>query len=228
MGNRAAKDTLYGLFAEIGKAVANRTRLEILELLCQGEKTVEALAEETGQKVGNTSAHLRTLRGARLVETRKDPPYVHYRIADPEVCTVLLALRRVAERRLAEVREAVDHFYEDPEGLEAIDRDELLARLKRGDAVLVDVRPREEYAAGHLPGARSIPLPELQRKVRDLPRDQEIVAYCRGPYCTFSREGVAFLVGRGYRAVRFDEGLIEWRAAGLPVEVGTRGHELPA
>lgn len=220
MGSRAAKDEIYRLFAEIAKAAGNATRFEILDLLCQGEKTVETLAAETGQKIGNTSAHLRALRAARLVETRKDPPYVHYRIADPEVCGMLLSLRRLAERRLAEVREVVGRFYADPDGLEAVGREELIERARRGDVLLLDVRPEDEYVSGHLPGAYSIPLSELGRRLGELPRDQEIVAYCRGPYCMFSREAVALLRVHGYRAVRFDEGVIEWRAAGLPVESG--------
>lgn len=222
MDPRNVQSQLFEQFARIGKALASPGRLEILDLLCQGEKTVESLAEETGMKVGNTSAHLRALRQARLVETRKDGLYVFYRVADGSVGPLLAALRAVAERRLAEVREVTRRHFRDPEGAIVPERRELLERLGRGEVTLVDARPQDEYRAGHIFGARSIPIAELPDRLEEIPTDRDVVVYCRGRYSFLSLNAVTLLRKRGFRAMRLPEGVTEWRTAGLPVEGGER------
>jgi len=212
------KDQIYEQFARIGKAAASPRRLEILDLLCQGEKTVEELAEHARIDIKNASAHIKVLRGARLLESRRDGKYVHYRLADPAVGAFWLSLRSLAERRLSEIHETVKTFFAEPERMRAIDRRTLLARARRGDVVVLDVRPADEYAVGHLPHARSLPLSELKRRLSTLPRGKEIVAYCRGPYCVLSQQAVEFLRRRGFKAVRLDDGVLEWRTAGMPIE----------
>jgi rhodanese-related sulfurtransferase/DNA-binding transcriptional ArsR family regulator len=215
--HRAFKEQLYAQFARLGKALANPHRLELVDLLAQGERTVEELAREAGLSVANASQHLQTLRGAGLVEVRREGLYAHYRLADERVFRVWQALRELGEARLAELDRVVAHFLGGRDDLEAIDMQELRARLEDDAVIVLDVRPAEEYRAGHIPGARSVPVAELEQVLRDLPPDREIVAYCRGPYCVFSDEAVALLRERGYRARRLTAGLPDWRAAGLPV-----------
>lgn len=214
------KHRLYAQFARIGKAASHAHRLILLELLAQGERTVEALAGLAGMTVANASQHLQQLRGAGLVAARKQGLYVHYRLADPAVAELLAVLGKIADASLAEVDRLVRSYLTLRDELEPIPRAELLARARRGLVTVVDVRPEEEYAAGHVPGAVSLPLRQLERRLHGLPRGQEIVAYCRGPYCVLAYEAVARLRRKGYRARRLEDGFPEWRLAGLPVERG--------
>jgi len=218
--NRRFKDAIYEQFARIGKAVSSPKRLELLDLLCQGERTVEALASETQMTVGNTSQHLHVLRAARLVEAEKRGLYVSYGLADLAVCDLYRAMRGLAESRLAEVEQITRRFLEGREGMEPVDRESLLKRAHAGEVTVLDVRPVEEYRAGHIPGAISIPLQELERHLSELPHDQEIVAYCRGPYCVLAIRAVEVLRSKGFHAVRLEDGMPDWRADGLPVAVG--------
>ena len=218
--HREIKDLVYEQVARIGKAAASPKRLELIELLCQGEKTVEALAQQADIDVKSASAHLKALRGARLVLARKEGKYVHYRLAGEEVARFWVALRTLAEGRLLELQQVVREFLADPNRLAPLDRRTMLGRAKEGEVVVIDVRPAEEFAAGHLPFARSIPLAELRRRLEELPRKKEIVAYCRGPFCLFATDAVALLRQKGFRAARLDDGVAEWRAAGLPIEAG--------
>ena len=218
--HREIKDLVYEQVARIGKAAASPKRLELIELLCQGEKTVEALAQQADIDVKSASAHLKALRGARLVLARKEGKYVHYRLAGEEVARFWVALRTLAEGRLLELQQVVREFLADPNRLAPLDRRTMLGRAKQGEVVVIDVRPAEEFAAGHLPFARSIPLAELRRRLEELPRKKEIVAYCRGPFCLFATDAVALLRQKGFRAARLDDGVAEWRAAGLPIEAG--------
>ena len=215
--SRAFKDSIYEQFARIGKAVCSPKRLELLDLLCQGERTVEVLAKEAGMTVANASQHLQVLRSARLVEANKEGHYVIYRLADQTVCEFFLAMRVLAESRLAEVEQIKRRFLEGREGMQPVDLKALLELVREGAVTVLDVRPVEEYNAGHIPGALSIPLKELQLRLSDLPRDQEIVAYCRGPYCVLSIQAVEMLRARGFQAVRLEEGIQDLRAMGLPI-----------
>jgi rhodanese-related sulfurtransferase/DNA-binding transcriptional ArsR family regulator len=214
------KDQLFANFARIGKALSSPKRLEIIDLLSQGERAVESLAAETALTVGNASAHLKVLHAARLVDRKRDGQRILYRLASPGVFRLLRELQHFAEERLAEVDRMVRLYYESPEALEPVSADELLRRVRGGEVVLVDVRPREEYLAGHLPGAVNIPPDELEVHLTDLPADREIVAYCRGPYCLYSVKAVTALRRAGYRASRLAAGLPDWRAEGHPVAVG--------
>jgi rhodanese-related sulfurtransferase len=214
------KKAIYEQLARIGKAVASPPRLELLDLLCQGPRTVEGLAREAGQTVANTSQHLQVLRGARLVEADKQGLYVTYRLADSAVCDFFQKLRDLAELRLAEVESMMRQLREGPERLEPIERKALLRRMRRGEVVVLDVRPPEEYRAGHIPGAVSLPLKNLKARLSALPKSQEIVAYCRGPYCVLAAEAVEILKAKGFRAFRLEDGIPEWRAHGLPVATG--------
>ena len=218
--NRRFKTAIYEQFARIGKAISNPSRLELLDLLCQGPRTVEALAREAGLGLANTSQHLKALREARLVEAEKAGLYVTYRLADEQVCQFYRSLRSLAEARLAEVGEITRRFLEARQGLQPVDREQLLAKVRDGAVTVLDVRPPEEYAAGHLPGALSVPLKELERRLAELPHDREIVAYCRGPYCVLALDAVEMLRGRGYVAFRLEDGVADWQARGLPVEAG--------
>lgn len=220
MTGRRYKDAIYEQFARIGKALASPRRLELLDLLCQGPRTVEALSGEAGQSVANTSQHLRVLRAARLVEAEKSGLFVTYRLADGQVCSFFQALRELAESRLAEVERVTREFLEERGALEPVDRRVLVERMRRAEVIVLDVRPREEYRAGHIPGAISVPLAELKRRLDTLPRDREIVAYCRGPYCVLAIEAVEVLRERGFRAHRLEDGVPEWRARGFEVAVG--------
>jgi rhodanese-related sulfurtransferase/DNA-binding transcriptional ArsR family regulator len=220
MGHREFKDQLYAQFARLGKALASPARLELLDLLAQGERPVEELAREAGLSVANASAHLQVLARAQLVASRKAGLRVHYRLADPSVYRLWAALRDAGTSRLAEIDRLVDEYMHRPEHLEPLSRGDLLARLTRGDTVVLDVRPALEYRQGHIPGARSIPVDELEARLGELDSDREVVAYCRGPYCVFADEAVALLRSRGLRAYRYAEGFPDWAAAGLPVAAG--------
>jgi rhodanese-related sulfurtransferase/predicted transcriptional regulator len=220
MADRAKKDQLFEQFARISKALSSPRRLELLDLLCQGERTVESLAREADLSIANASQHLQVLRAARLVETRKEEQYVYYRLADPTVGDFWLKLRDLARLRLAEMDQVVQDYFDGRQEMVSIDRDELLRRATAGEVTLLDVRPVEEYEAAHLPTAKSVPLEALPDLLDRLPRDQEIVAYCRGPYCVFATDAVEILRQHGFKASRFEEGVLEWRASGLPIEAG--------
>jgi len=217
--SRAFKDAIYDQFARIGKAVSSPKRLELLDILCQGPRTVEVLAKETGLTVANASQHLQVLRAARLVETEKEGLFVIYRLADQAVCEFFRAMRLLAESRLAEVEQIKRRFLEGKEGMEPVDREALLGLVREGAVTVLDVRPAEEYNAGHISGAISMPLKELQLRLSDLPRDQEIVAYCRGPYCVLSVQAVEMLRAKGFKAVRIEEGIQDFRAMGFHIAV---------
>jgi rhodanese-related sulfurtransferase len=196
--------------------------LELLDLLCQGPRTVERLAEQVGMSVANASQHLQILRAARLIEAEKLGLHVEYRLADDDVCQFFHGLRRVAESRLAEIERVTREYLERRGALEAVDRDELLRRVRKGQVTLLDVRPSEEYHAGHIPGALSVPLAELKKRMTKLPKDREIVAYCRGPYCVMAVDAVELLRKEGFRAQRLEQGVIEWRARGWRVETNRK------
>lgn len=221
---RRFKDAIYEQVSRIGKAVSAPKRLELLDLLCQGPRTVERLAEQVGMSVANASQHLQILRAARLVEADKQGLYVEYRLSDDEVGQFFHDLRRVAESRLAEIERVTRGYLERRGALEAVDRDELLRRVRNSEVTLLDVRPSEEYHAGHIPGALSVPLPELKQRLTKLPKGREIVAYCRGPYCVMALDAVDLLRKNGFRARRMEQGVIEWRALGWRVEVSREQH----
>ena len=218
--NRRFKDAIYEQFSRIGKAVSSPKRLELLDLLCQGEKTVETLSQETGLTVANTSQHLQTLRTARLIEAEKEGLYVKYRLADQVVCEFFRSMRVLAENRLAEVEMIKRRFLEGREDMEPVNRNDLLKRVIEAAVTVLDVRPVEEYRAGHIPGALSVPLGQLKKLLSKLPRDQEIVAYCRGPYCVLAVQAVEMLRKQGFKAIRLEDGIQDWRAMGLTLEVG--------
>jgi rhodanese-related sulfurtransferase len=217
---RQVKDGLYDQFARIGKAVAHPKRIELLDLLCQGERSVEVLAQAAALSVTNASAHLKVLRDARLVDTRKEGTRVYYRLGSESVCELYFSVRTVAAERYAEVEMMVRDYFEARDQLEPVTREELLARTDDGSVMVLDVRPQEEYQAGHLPGAISIPMARLEERLGDLPPETEIVAYCRGPYCVLAPQALDLLRRHGFRARRLQDGLPEWRHAGLPVEIG--------
>ena len=221
---RAFKNQLYEQFARIGKALANPHRLELLDVLAQGERSVEELAQEIGVPVANASQHLQVLRAAQLVDVRREGVYIYYRLADEQVFTLWQTMRRVGEARIAEIDRIVDTYLHDRNQLQPIGAADLLQRLVEGGVVLLDVRPVAEYTIGHLPDALSIPVTELEDRLPELPLDKEIVAYCRGPYCVFADEAVALLRTNGYNARRLEQGLPDWQALGLPVERGKGDH----
>lgn len=210
---------LYDHFARIAKAAASSSRLNLIEILAQGERAVEALARETSLSVANASHHLQILREARLVEARKDGLHVYYRLAEPDVHEFVRMIGRLAERRLAEVDRLVRTYLRARDQLEPVGREELLERARAGTVLVLDVRPPEEYRAGHIAGAVSVPVAQLARRLKELPSDKEIVAYCRGPYCVLAFRAVEILRGRGFGARRLVDGFPEWRSSGLPVEV---------
>ena len=214
---RIFKDVLYEQFARIGKALSNGHRLELLEVLAQGEHSVETLAQETSMSIANASQHLQVLRSAQLVEVRREGIYQYYRLADEPVFALWQAMRRVGESRIAEIDRIVQTYLHDRSLLQPISAAELIQRQIEGNILLLDVRPGEEYAAGHLPDALSIPIAELKTRLAELPQEREIVAYCRGPYCVFADEAVSLLRAHGYHARRLEQGLPDWRALGLPV-----------
>jgi rhodanese-related sulfurtransferase/DNA-binding transcriptional ArsR family regulator len=220
--DREFKDRLYGQFGRLGKALSNPHRLEMLELLAQGERTVESLATELGVSVANASQHLQALRQAALVESRKDGLFVHYRLADPEVFELSKVLRSVAERRLAELERLVNEHFGSRANAEPVSMHELLKRARSKQVVILDTRPASEYVAGHIPGALSIPVDDLQRRLKELTKSREYVAYCRGPYCIYADRAVEILRAHGRRARRLGEGFPEWRSAGFPVSQGNQ------
>jgi rhodanese-related sulfurtransferase/DNA-binding transcriptional ArsR family regulator len=218
VADRAAKAALFDTFAQVGRALASGRRIELLDVLANGERTVEELARQTSQSPANASQHLQILRQAGLVTTQRQGTFVVYQLATPQVYQLCRTLRGLAATRLAEVERLAAAYLGGSEELEPVTRQELARRLQAGEPlVVVDVRPAEEHAAGHVPGALSIPLDELHRRLNELPQDQEIVAYCRGPYCAFAPEAVRLLRSKGYAARPLEDGLPEWAAAGLPV-----------
>jgi len=217
MDDRQLKDALYEQFARIGHALSTPKRLEILDLLGQGERSVEVLAGEANLSVPNASQHLRVLRSARLVDSRREGPYVYYKLADSAVWRLWADLRDLGQLRLTEIRELLGSLLSD-EGLELVDRSTLWQLAQDGEVTVLDVRPAAEYEAGHIPGAVSMPLEDLQQKLGEIPRDQSIVAYCRGPYCVLAVQAVELLRQHGFTARRLQDGFPEWREAGFPVE----------
>jgi rhodanese-related sulfurtransferase/DNA-binding HxlR family transcriptional regulator len=221
MASGAAKAALFDALASVAQALGSGRRAEIVDVLAQGERSVEELAREISQSVANTSQHLRVLTRAGLVRSRREGTRVFYRLANERVGDLWAAVRDVAVRHVAEVSVLADEYLGERDGVEQLSPDELGRRLARGDVVLLDVRPESEYRAGHIAGARSAPMPELEKLVATLPKRREIVAYCRGPYCVYADDAVRLLQGRGLKARRLDIGFPEWRRAGLPVEVTT-------
>jgi rhodanese-related sulfurtransferase len=215
-----AKDALYDALAEVAKALSSGRRAEVVEVLAQGERSVEEIAVEIDQSVANTSHHLRAMARAGVVATRRDGTRIYYRLASERVAELWAALRDVAGEHVAGLDRLAAAYLGDRDGLETVDRAELATRLRHGDVVVLDVRPPAEFAAGHITGARSVPPGELRRQLRALPKDVDVVAYCRGPYCVFADDAVRQLLARGYRARRLVDGFPEWRRAGLPVAVG--------
>ena len=220
MGDRRAKDALFDAFAEVAKALGSGRRAEIIDVLAQGERSVEAIAEELGQSLANTSHHLRALARAGLVSTRRDGTRIFYALSSERVAALWGALRDVAAEHVAGIERLAAAYLGDRTGLEAISRQELAARIALGDVVVLDVRPDAEYRAGHIPGARSVPPGELRRSLAALPEGTEVVAYCRGPYCVYADDAVRELDRLGYRARRLEDGYPEWKRAGLPVAAG--------
>lgn len=218
---RRFKDAIYEQFARVAKALASPHRIELLELLAQGPRTVEALGRMADMSLANTSAHLQVLRAAGLLEATKEGLYVTYRLGDPRVAELLLSVRKVAEARLAEVSKITRDFLADNALLEPVDEAALRRKVKNGEVTILDVRPPEEYETAHIPGALSVPLPELAKRLSELPRRREVVAYCRGPYCVLAVEAVKLLRRKGFKAVRLEEGILDWAALGLPLEART-------
>jgi rhodanese-related sulfurtransferase len=215
--HRAFKDQLYEQFARIGKAISNPHRLELLDLLAQGERTVEDLAREANLSIANASQHLQALRRANLVDVRRDGLYAIYRLPDDRVHRLAQVLRELAEARFAEIDRLVSTYLSGRAGLEAIDAQTLQRRIQEDDVLVLDVRPVAEFNAGHIPGAVSVPVAELAQRLDELPRNRDVIAYCRGPYCVFSDDAVALLRARGFQAARLETGLPDWRISGYPV-----------
>ncbi len=222
MSDRSAKNALFDAFAEVAKALASGRRAEIVDVLAQGERSVEQLADEIEQSVANTSHHLRAMARAGVLRTRREGTRIVYMLASDRVADVWAALRDIAAEHVAGINELADAYVGDRSGLEPVTRVELEARLRAGDTVVLDVRPSVEYEAGHIPGARSVPVGEL-RRLRSLSKDIEIVAYCRGPYCVYADEAVRQLRRRGFTARRLEDGFPEWKRAGLPIAAGIGG-----
>lgn len=222
MSSESPKRQLFRQFAAIAKAVAHEHRLELLEALAQGERSVEALANRTGLSIANASQHLQQMRRAGLIEAHRDGKFVYYRIMDGAVLELVATLTRIGERHVAEVGKIVRDYFQNRDSMEPVSRSELLARMKKGDVQVLDVRPADEFALGHVSGAINIPLEKLKKKLAALDPKKEIIAYCRGPYCVLSFETVAFLRNRGFKARRLEDGLPEWKAAGLPLDVASR------
>jgi rhodanese-related sulfurtransferase/DNA-binding transcriptional ArsR family regulator len=217
---REFKNGLYDRLALVGNALASGRRLELLDLLAQGERSVEALAVETDQPFANVSQHLQVLRRVQLVETRREGTYVFYRLADDCVLELWMSLRRTGEKQLGEIRELIRSYLRNRSELQAISEEELKSRLEDPGLVVVDVRPLPEYEAGHIAGARSVPVSELRSRLRELPRSRKIVAYCRGPHCVFADEAVQLLRSKGYQAFRLESGFPEWKIRGYPITGG--------
>jgi rhodanese-related sulfurtransferase len=219
-GGRQAKDALFDALASAAKAMASGRRAEIVELLAQGERTVDEIAAAIDQTVANTSHHLRTLARAGLVRTRRQGTWMHYTLATDDVAAMWAAIRRVATRQVADIEQLATAYLGDRGSLATIGRDELLHKLEKGEVVVVDVRPATEHAAGHIPGAVNMPIDELARRLDELPARATVVAYCRGPYCVYADDAVRLLIRQGRTAVRLEDGFPEWRSADLPVDVG--------
>lgn len=218
--HREFKDPLYAQFARVGHAVASPRRIELLDLLSQGPKTVEALAAAIASPVKNTSAHLRVLRQARLVETRREGTHVRYRLAESSVAGFVRALQSLAHTRLAEVEQVASLYFSKRDALRPVGVEELRRLVREADVTVIDVRPLAEYAAGHLPGARSIPVAELRKRLAEIPRRKDVIAYCRGPYCVFAAEAALLLRRRGYAARRSDASVADWQARGWSLAQG--------
>jgi rhodanese-related sulfurtransferase/DNA-binding transcriptional ArsR family regulator len=214
------KSALFSQFAAVAKAVAHPHRLALLEQLAQGERSVEILAERVGVSIANSSQHLQHMRRAGLVTARREGKFVFYNLSDDAVLDLLASVRRIAERNLADVERVVRGYFDRRDSLEPVSRIELIKRLKAGLVTVLDVRPEDEFALGHVPGALNIPLGQLEKRLEEFDSGREIVAYCRGPYCVLSYEAVAMLRTHGFQARRLEDGLPEWRAAGLPLEAG--------
>lgn len=225
MGDRAAKDALFEGFAEVAKALASGRRAEIVDVLAQGERSVEEVAGEIGQSVANTSHHLRALARAGLLTTRRDGTRIFYDLASDRVGELWAAVRDVAAAHVAGLERLAAAYLGDRDGMEMVDRSELATRLRRGAVVVLDVRPPAEYGAGHIAGARSVPIGELRKHLKALPKDTEVVAYCRGPYCVYADDAVRELRKQGFDASRLEDGFPEWKRAGLPVAVGPCGDD---
>jgi rhodanese-related sulfurtransferase/DNA-binding transcriptional ArsR family regulator len=222
MSRPSPKLTLFTQFAAVAKSLAHAHRLEILEQLAQGERSVEVIAERTGLSVANASQHLQQMRRAGIVAARREGKFVFYALADDAVLELMSGLRRIAERNIAEVERVIRSYFNDRDSMEPVSREELLQKSRAGVVTVLDVRPPDEFALGHLPAAMNIPLRELEARLAELDGAQEIIAYCRGPYCVLSYEAVAALRTKGFKARRLEDGFPEWRAAGLPVEIGLR------
>lgn len=220
MHDRRRKDLFYEQVARLGKAVSSPKRLELIEILAQGEKTVEQLAAAAAIGAKLASAHLKTLKSARLIESRRDGKHIHYRLADPQVAGLWVALREAAQARLTSLQAAMKEIVSHPEELAPVGGKQLLSQARRGEVVVIDVRPAGEYRTAHLPYARSIPLAELKARLGEIPKHKPVVAYCRGPFCLMAKEAVTLLNRRGFRAARLEQGVAEWRARGLPLANG--------
>jgi len=220
MGNRVAKDALFEGFAEVAKALASGRRTELIDVLAQGERSVEDIASEIDQSVANTSHHLRALARAGLVVTRRDGTRIYYALTSERVGELWAAVRDVAQAHVAGLDQLAAAYMGDRDSMELVDRSELAARLEQGAVVVLDVRPPAEFGAGHIAGARSVPIGELRKQIKALPQGTEVVAYCRGPYCVYADDAVRELRKRGFRASRLEDGFPEWKRAGLPVAVG--------
>jgi rhodanese-related sulfurtransferase/predicted transcriptional regulator len=223
MGDRAAKDALFDAFAEVAKALASGRRAEIVDVLAQAERSVEEIAVEIGQSVANTSHHLRAMARAGVLRTRREGTRIVYMLASDRVFELWAAMRDVAGEHVAGIERLAEAYVGDRAGLEAVTRRELADRLDAGDVVVLDVRPGPEFRAGHVPGARSVPVGELRQHLRTLRKDADVVAYCRGPYCAYADDAIRLLRRRGYRARRLEDGFPEWKRAGLPVAAGQGG-----
>lgn len=218
MTDRAAKDALFDEFARVAKALSSGRRAEIVDVLANGERNVESLAHELQLSIANASQHLQVLRRAGLVKARREGTHMYYGLAAPEVVTFWRSLQEIAGQRVGEIERLARTYLGDHDGLEPLTKEELKKRLRNKDVLVLDVRPPEEYEAGHIPGAVSIPLAQLKRRLRDLPKDKEIVAYCRGQYCSFAPKAVRYLTSKGFEATLLQDGLPDWASAGLPVE----------
>lgn len=220
MPDRAAKEALFDEFARVAKALGSGRRAEIVDVLANGDRSVESLAAELDLSVANVSQHLQVLRRAGLVRGRREGTYIYYGLAAPEVLTFWRSLQDLAGRRVSEIERLARSYLGEHDGLEGVTKEELKKRLRNQDVVVIDVRPAKEFEAGHIPGALSVPLGELKRRLRDLPKSKEIVAYCRGQYCSFAPDAVRYLTSKGYKAKLLQEGLPDWASAGLPLEHG--------
>lgn len=219
MPDSSPKKAVFEHFAEVAKALGHGCRLAILEHLAQGERSVDVLAQLTEQSLANTSQHLKRLRAAGLVHTRKDGKYLVCRLSDDSVIDLLSALRRTSERHVADVEKVVSNYFRQRDSMEAVSRRELMRRMKEGTVSILDVRPEDEFEMAHIPGAINIPIKQLSKRLSELSPDQEIITYCRGPYCVFAFEAVATLRKKGFEARRLEDGYPEWKAAGLPVDI---------